>query len=76
MIIISDKKNKVMDVVDVYIKPRKVSGNATTETTKDFMLMGVPYGMKDGHILGVYETYEEAHQKLMTIAKEFNAYAV
>ncbi len=70
MFIVSDKENKLMDVVDVYIKATKdkESGDVT-----GYMLMGIPLGSSRGQILAIVNTYDEAQELLNKIAAKVNA---
>lgn len=73
MFIVSDKENKLMDVVDVYIKAikDKESGDVT-----GYMLMGIPFGSSRGQILAIVNTYDEAQELLNKIAAKVNAVKV
>lgn len=75
MLIISDKLNKMMDVVDIYIKPIKPNKDKPEEVT-GYMLMGVPVGVPKGQILGVYDSYEEAQKVLVKVADKVGAYRI
>lgn len=70
MFIVSDKENKMMDVVDIYIKTMK--DKETNEIT-GYMLMGIPLGSSRGQILAVLNTYEEAQKLLKKLAAKVNA---
>lgn len=70
MFVVSDKENKMMRVVDIYIKAMKDSeGNEIT----GYMLRGIPDGSSRGQILAVASTYEEAQKLLMKLAAKVNA---
>lgn len=68
--VVSDKENKMMRVVDMYIKAMKDS--ESNEIT-GYMLMGIPDGSSRGQILAVVKTYEEAQKLLMKLAAKVNA---
>lgn len=70
MFIVSDKENKMMEVVDVYIKAMKDkdSGEVT-----GYMLMGIPNGSARGQILAMYDKYEDAQAILKKLAKKLSA---
>lgn len=70
MFVVSDKENKMMRVVDLYIKAMKDS--ESNEIT-GYMLMGIPDGSNRGQILAVVSTYEEAQKLLMKLAAKVNA---
>ena len=70
MFVVSDKENKMMRVVDMYIKPMEDS--ESNEIT-GYMLMGIPDGSSRGQILAVVNTYEEAQKLLMKLAAKVNA---
>lgn len=70
MFVVSDKENKMMRVVDLYIKTMKDS--ESNEIT-GYMLMGIPDGSNRGQILAVVSTYEEAQKLLMKLAAKVNA---
>lgn len=70
MFVVSDKENKMMSVVDMYIKAMKDS--ESNEIT-GYMLMGIPDGSSRGQILAVVHTYEEAQKLLMKLAAKVNA---
>lgn len=74
MFVLSDKKNKLVDVSDVYIKVRETKDEEGT--SKDFMLLGVPIGSSNGQILGVYPTYADAQKNLLKLAEVINAYEI
>ena len=65
MFIVSDKENKLMDVVDVYIKAMK---DKDSNEVVGYMLMGIPLGSSRGQILAIVNTYEEAQKLLLKIA--------
>ena len=69
MFIVSDKENKLMDVVDVYIKAMK---DKDSNEVVGYMLMGIPLGSSRGQILAV-NTYEEAQKLLLKIAAKVEA---
>lgn len=70
MFVVSDKENKMIRVVDMYIKAMKDS--ESNEIT-GYMLMGIPDGSSRGQILAVVKTYEEAQKLLMKLAAKVNA---
>lgn len=70
MFVVSDKENKMMRVVDMYIKAMKDS--ESNEIT-GYMLMGIPDSSSRGQILAVVSTYEEAQKLLMKLAAKVNA---
>lgn len=70
MFVVSDKENKMMRVVDLYIKAMKDS--ESNEIT-GYMLMGIPDSSNRGQILAVVSTYEEAQKLLMKLAAKVNA---
>lgn len=72
MFVISDKRNKLMDVSDVYIKPIKPNKDKPEEVT-GYMLMGIAIGTQKGQILGVYDTYEDAQEVLVKLADKVQA---
>lgn len=70
MFIVSDKENKLMDVVDVYIKAMK---DKESNEVVGYMLMGIPLGSSRGQILAIVNTYEEAQRILNKIATKVDA---
>ena len=70
MFIVSDKENKLMDVVDVYIKAMK---DKDSNEVVGYMLMGIPLGSSRGQILAIVNTYEEAQKLLLKIAAKVEA---
>lgn len=70
MFIVSDKENKLMDVVDVYIKAMK---DKESGDVVGYMLMGIPLGSNRGQILAIVNTYDEAQELLHKIATKVNA---
>ena len=70
MFIVSDKENKLMDVVDVYIKAMK---DKESGDVVGYMLMGIPFGSNRGQILAIVDTYDEAQELLNKIATKVNA---
>lgn len=70
MFIVSDKENKLMDVVDVYIKAMK---DKESNEVVGYMLMGIPLGSSRGQILAIVNTYEEAQRLLMRVANKVSA---
>lgn len=70
MFVVSDKENKMMRVVDMYIKAMK---DSESNEIAGYMLMGIPDGSSRGQILAVVNTYEEAQKLLMKLAAKVNA---
>lgn len=70
MFIVSDKENKLMDAVDVYIKAMK---DKESNEVVGYMLMGIPLGSSRGQILAIVNTYEEAQHILNKLATKVDA---